>query len=293
MALSEADGPALASWLATATGADEARIARLERLGGGAIQENWALDVDLVGGRRAGRHALVLRTDAPTRVAVSWNRAQEYRILEVAHARRRHRARADRAAATTPAVIGQPFYLMRRVAGEARGYRAGPRPRGPGTRVRRSWSASAPSWRSCIAWRRPCPDSGSSRCPRARRRWPASPSIARHLDAMGSSECVLEWALAWLERHAPPAVPPRLIHADFRTGNYLVHRGRADRRARLGVRGVRRPARGSGLDARPLLALRRLRPRGRRHRLARGAVRRLRGRGRCTRSTARPSPTGR
>ena len=46
-----------------------------------------------------------------------------------------------------------------------------------------------------------------------------------HLDEMGSAECVLEWALAWLERHAPPAVPPRLLHADFRTGNYLVDRG--------------------------------------------------------------------
>ena len=85
MALSEASSPVLASWLATALGADEARIATLERLGGGAIQENWALDVELMGGSRAGHHALVLRTDAPTRVAVSWNRIQEYRILEAAH----------------------------------------------------------------------------------------------------------------------------------------------------------------------------------------------------------------
>ena len=96
MPLTEESGPALAAWLAGATGAREARVLSLGRMEGGAIQENWALDVELVGGPRAGHHALVLRTDAPTRVAVSWNRIQEYRILESAHHGRRHCARAHR-----------------------------------------------------------------------------------------------------------------------------------------------------------------------------------------------------
>ena len=140
MALSEADGPALASWLATATGADEARINRLERLSGGAIQENWALDVELVGGRRPGPHALVLRTDAPTRVAVSWSRAQEYRNPGGRPRRGRHRARADRtlrrASGDRPAIL--PDASCRR-----RGARlsAGPRPGGSG---RRSCARGAP-----------------------------------------------------------------------------------------------------------------------------------------------------
>src|SRR5215213_1301334 len=85
MGLTDESGPALARWLAATTGAREAKVVHLERLKGGAIQENWALDVELAGGSRAGSHALVLRTDAPSSVAVSWNRSQEYRILVVAH----------------------------------------------------------------------------------------------------------------------------------------------------------------------------------------------------------------
>ena len=58
MALSEADGPALASWLATATGADEARIARLERpvlLDGTATQALEPVDPRVVRSSRRGQ----------------------------------------------------------------------------------------------------------------------------------------------------------------------------------------------------------------------------------------------
>jgi aminoglycoside phosphotransferase (APT) family kinase protein len=37
---------------------------------------------------------------------------------------------------------------------------------------------------------------------------------------------VLEWALAWLERHAPASGRVCLVHADLRTGNFLVDQGR-------------------------------------------------------------------
>ena len=52
----------MAAWLAAATGAAAATVTRMERLGGGAIQENWALDVECRGGR-SRPHALVLRTE--------------------------------------------------------------------------------------------------------------------------------------------------------------------------------------------------------------------------------------
>ena len=223
MALSETSGPVLASWLATATGADEARIATLERLGGGAIQENWALDVDLVGGRRPGRHALVLRTDAPTRVAVSWSRAQEYRILTVAY-QAGVTVPEPIALCDDPSVIGQTFYLMRRAKGEARGFRLVRDPfvlaRGDELAHRLGAELAklhrvAPPVRSLDFI--PVPEAPAALARVAEYR--------AHLDALGSSECVLEWALAWLQRHAPPAVPPRLLHADFRTGNYLVEKG--------------------------------------------------------------------
>ena len=46
----------LASWLAAALGAAAVRVLGSERLlGGGAIQENWALDLELEGGPRDGQ----------------------------------------------------------------------------------------------------------------------------------------------------------------------------------------------------------------------------------------------
>jgi aminoglycoside phosphotransferase (APT) family kinase protein len=223
MALGEARGPAVAAWLAEATGACAARVERMERLGGGAIQENWALDVACPGGRLDGRHPLVLRTDAPSRLAVSWDRAQEYRILEVAR----------RAGVTVPepvalcedrGVLGRPFYLMRRVAGEARGHRLvrDPAVLARGEALAARLGAELARLHRVTPW-----EAGLGFIP-----VPEGPAaLARvtayraHLDAMGSTEYVLEWALAWLERHAPPAVPPRLLHADLRTGNYLVQDG--------------------------------------------------------------------
>ena len=85
MGLSAERTAALAAWLRALTGAEAVTIERAARLGGGVIQENWAVDLIGRGGRLDGRQALVLRTDAPSRVPVSWNRAQEYRLLEVAH----------------------------------------------------------------------------------------------------------------------------------------------------------------------------------------------------------------
>jgi aminoglycoside phosphotransferase (APT) family kinase protein len=213
----------VAAWLAETTGADEVTVARMALLGGGAIQENWALDVVCRGGSLDGPQELVLRTDAPSRVAVSWDRAQEYRILEVAF----------RAGVTTPepialcsdpAVLGQPFYLMRRVPGEARGFRL---VRDPVLRERGDALAARLGSELARLHRVTPPVPGLEFIP-----VPSGPAaLARvaeyraHLDAMGSAECVLEWALAWLERHAPTVVSPRLLHGDFRTGNYLVDRG--------------------------------------------------------------------
>ena len=62
----------LCRFLAAAAGAERATLAHLAPLRGGAIQENWTLDVVFAGGGMAGRYALVLRADAPSRVATSW-----------------------------------------------------------------------------------------------------------------------------------------------------------------------------------------------------------------------------
>ena len=58
--------PALAHYLQKASDARHVRVRQLTKLSGGAVQENWLLDVDFEGGSLPGTQALVLRTDAPS-----------------------------------------------------------------------------------------------------------------------------------------------------------------------------------------------------------------------------------
>src|SRR5512143_1558469 len=113
---------AVAAWLAREMHASDVRIGRCERLSGGAIQGNFGLEVDVSGGPQAGRHSLVLRTDAPSVVAASNSRSQEFAVLRAAHA----------AGVLAPEplflcddrrVIGREFFVMRRIAGVGAGHR--------------------------------------------------------------------------------------------------------------------------------------------------------------------------
>lgn len=223
MALTDVAIPSLSAWLGQALGARHVAIERMARLGGGAIQENWGLNVAVEGGRLHGRHALVLRTDAPSRVAVSWDRAQEFRILEAAFAAG-VTVPEPIALCEDPAVIGKVFYLMRRAAGEARGHKL---IRDPAVREKgEALTARLGAELAKLHRLRP-PVPGLDFIP-VPDRPPALWRVAEyrhHLDALQAREPVLEWALAWLERHAPRTRDLRLVHADFRTGNYLVENG--------------------------------------------------------------------
>ena len=55
-----------------------------------------------------------------------------------------------------------------------------------------------------------------------------------YLDRHPQPRPVLEWAIRWLETHIPEPLPPVLCHRDFRTGNYMLDRRRADRRSSIG-----------------------------------------------------------
>jgi aminoglycoside phosphotransferase (APT) family kinase protein len=213
----------LAEWLASAVEARSVTIQGVERLSGGAIQESVALDVVIDGGPRAGSHALVLRASAKSTLPVSWDRAQEFAILRVAHG----------AGVTVPepwvvctdvAVLGRPFYVMARARGEARGFRL---VRDPEV-VSCGGSLVARLAQEIARLHRLEP-------PLAGLEFMAVPSEApararidqyrRYLDSLGASEPTLEWALSWLERRAPAPLRICLIHGDFRTGNFLVDRG--------------------------------------------------------------------
>jgi hypothetical protein len=74
----------LQSWLSELF-AGAVQVSKLRRLSGGAVQDNWAVDVDVRDGDNRGGHALVLRVDAPSSLAASLSRSDEFAVLRAAH----------------------------------------------------------------------------------------------------------------------------------------------------------------------------------------------------------------
>jgi aminoglycoside phosphotransferase (APT) family kinase protein len=206
----------LRDWLAGAAGDAGLRIAKAEKLSGGAIQQNWALDVEA--GGIAQRW--VLRTDSAAVLAVSRSRAEEFRLLQAAFA----------AGVTVPeplflcaeaGVTGAPFFVMRRVAGTALGPRVVKQERPGGGRealVRALGRELARIHRI----RPPRADLGFLGAPPADAARAAIAAMRARLDAAGTPRPAIEWGLRALERGAPPPVPPVLVHNDYRTGNLML-----------------------------------------------------------------------
>jgi aminoglycoside phosphotransferase (APT) family kinase protein len=214
--------PALERWLVGALSADRVEVLRLSLMGGGAIQENHALDLLVQGGPWSGRLALVLRTTTVAGVPVSLARDEEFAVLSVAH-RAGMRVPEPLVLCRDRGVIGRPFYLMRRLEGVA-----------PGRLLVRD--PALPDWGDALALSLgrelarlhrvvpPVAELGFLAVPKR----PAEARIAfcrAQLDRMDEPQPVLEWALRWLELHPVEPAGVVLCHGDFRTGNYLVQDG--------------------------------------------------------------------
>ena len=217
---------ALEAFLAQAAGARAARLQAAEPLTGGAIQENWLLRVAFEDGPEDGpgndSAELVLRTDAPSGVAASRSRMEEFALLRAAWAAGVPVPEAlwlDRDAG----VLGRPFYVMRRVPGTAAGHKlvkdgaiADPDALAEqlGEALAHIHGIVPP--RDDLAFLGTPPES------------PAHEAIAGHrayLDSLPDPHPDLEWGLRWCERQAPESEEITLVHQDFRTGNYMVHEG--------------------------------------------------------------------
>lgn len=217
----------LVQFIASVSGAHSVSLAKVEPMRGGAIQENWAVDAEFTGGSRTGQIAMVLRTDAPTRVAASHGRVQEYAVLRAAFA----------AGVTVPEplwlctdrnVLGRDFYLMRHMPGTAAGHRIVRDGKLGGPRDVLLTQLAAELARI----HRIMPRSIASLAPDCSFEFLSAPSInpvldrvvlyRRYLDELSVGRPVLEWGLRWAELNAPPCAEVTLIHQDFRTGNYMV-----------------------------------------------------------------------
>jgi aminoglycoside phosphotransferase (APT) family kinase protein len=215
---------ALEAWLAERAGARTCTLTAIRKLPGGAIQENWLLEVDMRDGALPGPASLVLRTDSPSRVVQSLGREQEFALLEVAHG----------AGMTVPEplfldsegiVIGKPFYVMRRAGGTANPRhltrdptldpeRAGLTER-LGREIARLHVVEPPHADLEFL--------GSPPTNPAKRR---AESFLEQLDGLPDPLPILEWGSRWLQRNAPERQHVALCHGDYRIGNIMIDGGR-------------------------------------------------------------------
>ncbi len=209
----------LRDYIASVAGC-EVEVGRLERLSGGAIQENWALDVAVAAGAWAGDHRLVLRRDAKSAVRTSHGRVDEFRLLKAAY-EAGVRVPEPCFACDDPDVLGGPFFLMHRIDGVAAGHKLVRQPENPelvrelGRQLARI-HAIDPA-RAGLDFLGAPPE------------YPAKAAVERymaHIDALSVARPVLEWAMIWLADNSYPPGEAVLCHRDFRTGNYLVDDGR-------------------------------------------------------------------
>jgi aminoglycoside phosphotransferase (APT) family kinase protein len=218
-------GEAFAARLAALAGARDARVLACERLAGGAIQQNFRLRVALDGGPWSAASDLVLRTDAPSAVAASRPRSDEFALLEAGAAAGvivPPPVAFDPGDATCP-----PFMLMGFVAGEAAGRRL-TREAGNGRPV--LLAAIGANLARLHAIRPPQPRLA---CLGASPAQPTRDLVAAYRASVEGwrtlthdARPVLEWTLRWLELDVPATQSVVLVHRDYRVGNLLIDDGR-------------------------------------------------------------------
>lgn len=214
----------VATWLAPAIGATRVHIGDAVLLTGGAVQQNWRIDVTVEGGPRNGAHVWVLRTDAAARLNVSLDRVAEYRCIATAH-ERGVKVAEPIAVCEDTSLIGASFALQAFVSGTAQGRRIVRDPalatfgdalaQEIGRELARI-HAIRPA--AGVLTALPVPLGNPSRLVVA--------TLRASLDSASAPRPALEFILAWLEAHAPEPRTLTLVHGDFRTGNYMINAGR-------------------------------------------------------------------
>jgi len=212
--------PTLAGWLIGALGAQQVQVTEWRKLSGGAIQENWAFTARVRGGKHAGTLEAVLRTDAPTGVAVSHGRVEEFAILSAAHAAG-VRVPEPIGLCADAGVIGKPFYVMRRVGGTALGHILANDAKWTGDRVALAETMGR-ELAKIHTVRPPRDDLSFLPMPDGSPALAAVTSYRAWLDGYRLPRPALELGLRWLERNAPARDDVTLCHRDYRTGNYMA-----------------------------------------------------------------------
>ncbi len=214
----------LERWIAYEAVAADVQLGDMVKLAGGAIQENWLVPATVDGGYHDGTgHQWVVRTDAPSGVTTSHSRAQEFALMREA---------SDagvcvpwpRFLCEDPSVIGAPFLIVDYAEGSANGRQLVREPEisqfGPKLAERLGQELA-----TIHTIRPPCEELSFLPMPETNYGRHRVETYRNYLDEIGEPQPALEWILRWLERNAPETKELVLCHADYRTGNYLVHQG--------------------------------------------------------------------
>lgn len=212
---------AVERFVAKAANVSAVKIDSAKLLSGGAVQENWILEIQFSEGPFRRPSLFVLRCDSPTAgVAISHGRVEEFALLKVVFD----------AGVTVPeplwlcedrTVIGRQFFIMRCISGTAAGHLLAKDNRHVGNR--RELAERLGRELARIHSIRP-PKPQLAFLPLYNDA-PASRRVLQYrafLDSHSTAYPALEWGLRWLERHAPTRNLITLCHGDYRTGNYMV-----------------------------------------------------------------------
>lgn len=211
----------LERYIADKTGSTNVVVTGLQRLPGGASRETWGFDAEWQANGRHERRALILRRDPPGS-HLKGERRQEFELLALA-AQSGVPVPQVYWCEEDPSLLGAPFFLMERVAGETLPRRllrdemyAEARRRLPQQLARalaaiHSIPADHPHLRGL-----PAPPPGQ---PAALFELDRFEQIYRGLAP--DPHPVFELAFRWLRQHAVPEERRTVVHGDFRVGNIL------------------------------------------------------------------------
>lgn len=216
-------GP-LQDWLAGQLGAEAVTVDRIDLLPGGAVGENWRLDVSVFGSIHAGPHAWVLKTDATSNMAMSHDRADEFACLKKAH---EAGVRVPEPVAAYPGrdLLGAPFMIAGHASGYAQGFKMA---RDPVVEKKATELATSlgRELAKIHAIRPPSHDLDFLEVPDISPALIQLQKMRANLDLISEPHPALEYCLCWLERNAPPKGEIVLCHGDFRTGNFMADDGK-------------------------------------------------------------------
>jgi aminoglycoside phosphotransferase (APT) family kinase protein len=196
-------------------------ISNLLPIAGGASRETLALDLSYESDGEPINHRLIVRRDMGSSMnPEALSRAQEFYLLRVAY-ERGVRVPQVRWLCTDPQVLA--FFVMERIDGESIGARVVRKPELAAARAVLPEHMAAqlalihgidPALEGVRDL--PQPAGGTTAAQHA------LIGVRRQVAALDLHSPAVEWALRWLEQHAPAPGVHTLVHGDFRIGNLLV-----------------------------------------------------------------------